>query len=572
MTATLTGVFDALRARFGNAVLFTHENLGQKTAIVDKDKIREVLAFLKTEPGLEFDWLADLSCADGQRLGWGVEWPGRFHVVYHLRSTTHGHRLRIKAAVPESDCKMPSVVDMWRAANWAEREVFDMFGVTFTGHPNLKRIMCHHEFKGHALRKDYFIADGQWLGQSETLLDEIGQFGENPQDGGFSELIPVNIGPAHPATHGTLRVLAKLDGETIVKAVPEIGYLHRGFEKHCEEGTWTMVIPYTDRLNYCSAMLNNIAYCRVVEKMLGVEIPERTKFIRVVIGELSRIIDHCVCLSAILVDLGALTNFWYLFNLREQIYKLLEGLCGARLTSTYVRVGGLSYDLQPGFTEECRRILKEIPKAVEDVLGLINKNRIFLDRVVGVGVMDKESAMSYGWTGPCLRASGIAHDLRKAEPYDCYDQFQFDIPTRQNGDCYDRIMIRFDEMVQSMRIIEQALDKMPAGPVMCSDKRVVLPEKEKVYNSIEALMNHFVLIYDGIKVPKNECYVASEAANGELGFYIISDGTGKPYRVRCRPPCFYLHQALPHLIEGGMVADSVPTLGSLNIIAGELDR
>ena len=568
---TPSEVLEVLKQRFGDAVLATHEHLGQKTATIEKSRIRDVLGFLRTEPGLAFDFLVDLGGADGQRLTW-PDWHGRFNVVYHLRSLASGAEVRIKAAVPEEDLHVPTVTDMWRSANWAEREVFDMFGVVFDGHPNLKRILCHHKFKGHALRKDYFIQDGQWLDVNEDLLDEIGAWGESPDDGGFSELIPVNIGPAHPAMHGTLRVLAKLDGETIVKAVPEIGYLHRGFEKHSEEGTWTMVIPYTDRLNYCSAMLNNVGYCHAVEKMFAIQAPERARFIRVIVSELSRIIDHCVCLSAVLVDLGALTNFWYLFNLREQVYSLLEGLCGARLTSTYVRIGGVSYDLQPGFEAECRKILADIPNAVGDVLGLIEKNRIFIDRTVGVGALDKETALNFGWTGPCLRATGVAYDLRKAKPYDAYADLSFEIPTRQNGDSFDRVMIRFDEIIQSMRLIEQSLEKLRPGPVMCDDKRIALPDKEKVYNTIEALMNHFVLIYDGIKVPKGESYGSIEAANGELGFYLIADGTGKPYRVRCRPPSFYLHASLPRLIEGGMIADSVPTLGTLNVIAGELDR
>lgn len=562
-----------LRERFGDDVLRTTE-AEMPTVTIKRERVREVLDWLRAAPGLEFDFLSDLSAVDGQDLDrheW-KEWGDRFHVVYHLRSMTHGTRLRLKAPVPEDDCSLPSIHDMWGAANWCEREVFDMFGVRFEGHPNLKRLLCHHEFQGHALRKDYFIQKGQWLSETESLMDEIGDYGENPADGGFSELVPVNIGPAHPATHGTLRLFAKLDGETIIKAAPEIGYLHRGFEKHSENGSWTMVIPYTDRLNYCSAMLNNTAYCRAVEKMIGVEVPERTRYIRVIISELSRIIDHCVCIGAMLVDLGALTNFWYLFNLRERVYRVLEELCGARLTSTYVRIGGVAFDLQEGFVEEVRGILEEIPRGIGDVLGLIKKNRIFLDRTVGCGVVDAEMAKRFSWTGPCLRASGVGFDLRKAEPYDGYEEFQFDVPTYESGDVHARALVRFDEIVQSMRIIEQALDRLPDGPVMSDDKRVVLPEKDDVYGNIEGLMNHFVIVYDGIKVPKGEAYHAIEGANGELGFYMISDGSGKPYRVRCRPPCFHIYTAFEHIVEGGMVADAVPVLGSLNIIAGELDR
>ena len=564
-------IFEVLRSRFDSAVLSTNDRLGFKTATVAKDRIVEILTWLRDEPGLEFDFLSDLSAADGAKLDW-ADWPDRFQVIYHLRSMRQGHRIRIKASVPESDPAIATVSGLWKCADWLEREVWDMFGVSFDGHPNLKRILCHHKFKGHALRKDYFIQEGQWLDENDTLLDELGEWGENPDDGGFSELVPVNIGPAHPATHGTLRLFGKLDGETIVKAVPEIGYLHRGFEKHCENGTWTMAIPYTDRLNYCSAMLNNVAYCRAVEHLLGVEVTERTRGIRVIISELSRIIDHCVCIGAVLVDLGALTNFWYLFNLRERVYALIEKLCGARLTSTYVRVGGLAYDLHEGFAEETKAILREIPKGMQDVLGLIKNNRIFMDRTIGVGAMSREGALSYSWTGPCLRASGVDFDLRKAEPYDGYDELDFEVPTRDNGDVFDRVMVRTDEIVQSMRIVEQCLDRLPDGPIMSDDKRLVMPDKDKVYNSIEGLMNHFVLVYDGIKIPANEGYSCVEGANGELGFYIIADGGGRPYRVRCRPPCFQIYSGFAELAQGAMIADAVATLGSLNIIAGELDR
>ncbi|MCB9834294.1 MAG: NADH-quinone oxidoreductase subunit D [Planctomycetes bacterium] len=570
MVATFD-VKERLRQRFAADVLHADRAGGMESITVKKDRIVEILGFLRSEPDLAFDFLSDLGGADGMRLDW-PQWRDRFQVVYHLRSMKHGRRLRIKASVPESDCRMPSVTGLWKSANWMEREVFDLFGVHFDGHPNLKRILCHHKFVGHALRKDYDIHQGQWLDETESMMDEIGEYGENPDDGGFSELVPVNIGPAHPATHGTLRLFAKLDGETVVRVSPEIGYLHRGFEKHSESGSWTMVIPYTDRLNYCSAMLNNVAWCHGVEKMLGIEVPERTQYIRVIVSELSRIIDHAVCVAAMLVDLGALTNFWYLFNLRERIYSILEELCGARLTSTYVRIGGLAYDLNEGFIDQVRAILRDIPKNVGDVIALIKKNRIFLDRTVGVGAVSKELALSYSWTGPCLRASGVAFDLRKSDPYLGYENFDFEIPTYEDGDVYSRAMIRFDEIVQSMRIIEQALDRLPSGPIFSEDKRVHLPDKDKVYGSIEGLMNHFVLVYDGIKVPKGEGYHPIEAANGELGFYTISDGSGRPYRVRCRPPCFTIYSGYSEIAAGSMIADAVPILSSFNIIAGELDR
>ncbi len=563
-------ILQELRTRFPNDVLATAEQHGQVAVTIRPTALRPVMEHLRTPAGGGFDFLADLAGVDGMNLGWKSH---RFEVVYQLRSMASGRRLRIKAACPAVNPEVPTVSDLWKCANWFEREVWDMFGVKFTGHPNLKRLLTHHRFVGHALRKDYFVKDQQWLDDEEdSLLDELGEVGENPADGGFSELIPVNIGPAHPATHGTLRVLVKLDGETIVKGVAEMGYLHRAFEKHSEVGTWTQVIPYTDRLNYCSAMLNNIAYCRAAEKLLSIEVPERTKFIRVIIAEVSRIIDHLVCIGANLVDVGALTNFWYCFALREKAYEALEGLCGARLTSSYVRIGGVSDDLNPTFIAQIRDFIKELPNAVNDVLGLVKKNRILLDRLVGVGVMPKSEALSWGYTGPCLRASGIAYDIRKAEPYDVYDQMNFDIPTGSVGDSADRFFIRFEEISQSLRILEQALDRIPEGPVFSADRRVVAPAKPDVYNNIEALMNHFVLIYEGIKVPRGEAYSCVEGANGELGFYLVSDGTGRPYRVRVRPPCLPLFASFTRLIEGAMVADAVAILGTLNIIAGELDR
>lgn len=382
----------------------------------------------------------------------------------------------------------------------------------------------------------------------------------------------LNIGPSHPATHGALRFFVELDGETISKASTEIGYLHRAFEKHSEVSTWSQIIPYTDRLNYCSSMMNNVGYCRAVEDLLGIEIPERAQFIRVIVCELSRIMDHLICVGTSAVDLGALSNFWYFFNVREKIYDFTERLCGARLTTTYTRIGGVMRDLPPDFDTGIRKVLKDLNQAIRDVSRLLEKNRIFVDRTQGIGIISKEEAIHWGFTGPCLRATGVPYDVRRAEPYYHYDEFDFEIPVGTVGDTYDRLILRLEEMRQSIRIIEQALDRIPSGPILVNDPRVALPPKKEVYGSIEGLMNHFMLLVDGIKPPRGEIYSATEAANGELGFYIISDGGPRPYRVRCRPPCFPLAAAYSHLIEGGMIADAVAILGSLNIIVGELDR
>jgi NADH dehydrogenase I D subunit len=386
------------------------------------------------------------------------------------------------------------------------------------------------------------------------------------------DLMFVNLGPSHPATHGALRAFCALDGETIVAAVVEQGYLHRGFEKDCEAHTFHQVIPYTDRLNYVSAMMNNVGYCKAVEKMLVLPIPERAVVIRVIICELNRIIDHLVCAGANLVDLGALTNFWYFFNVREKVYDILEKLCGARLTSSYTRIGGLARDLYPEFGDEVLKVLEDVRKSMVDVMGLVAQNRIFLDRTKDVCVISKERAVSYGFTGPTLRACGVEYDLRKAEPYYGYEKYNFEVPVGTTGDVYDRIFVRLYEVEESISIIRQALKKMPGGPVMTDDKRVALPPKTQTYGNIEGLMNHFKIIMHGICPEPGEIYDATEAANGELGFYIVSDGGKNPYRVKCRPPCFMNFAAFGEMIEGYMVADAISNLGSINIIAGELDR
>jgi NADH dehydrogenase I D subunit len=387
-----------------------------------------------------------------------------------------------------------------------------------------------------------------------------------------TEAMLVNIGPTHPATHGTFRVFCKLDGETIEKAGVDIGYLHRGFEKMVEIRQYNQVIPYTDRLNYCSSLTNNIGFCKAVERMMDIDITERTKIIRLIIMEIQRIMDHMICVAANLVDSGALTNFWYFFNTREKLNDVLEALTGARLTYSYTRVGGLAWDLPEGFRENVKAALKEVPPAIKDVRGLVEKNRIFQDRARGIAMISQADAINYGWTGPCLRATGCDFDLRKVRPYYHYDEFDFDIPVGANGDVYDRVFVRIAEMEESLKIIYQAIDDIPDGPINIDDKEVILPPKDKVHSSMEALINHFKVVIEGVKPPPGRVYDSIETPNGELGFYIISDGTGHPYRIKVRPPCFYLMNTLKYLIEGAMVADIVVTLAGLNIIAGELDR
>lgn len=386
------------------------------------------------------------------------------------------------------------------------------------------------------------------------------------------DLLTVNIGPSHPATHGALRAFVALDGEVVAAAAQEIGYLHRGFEKMIEQGTYQQVLPYTDRLNYCSAILNNVGFCLAAEKMFGVEVPERCQVLRVLVSELSRIIDHLVCVAAASADLGAQTNYFYLFNPREEVYAIWEKLSGARLTNTFTRIGGLYRDTYEGFEQDVAKVLISIEAGLDDAFHLLEHNRIFIDRTRGTCPISAEDAVSWGWTGPCLRAAGVDRDLRKDEPYLGYETYEFQTVLGTTGDTYDRLMVRMYEMKESLSICRQALARLKPGPVNTSDARLILPGHQNAYHDMEALINHFKIVYEGVRPPAGEFYYGTEAANGELGFFIVSDGTGKPWKIKVRPPCFTQFAAFADLIEGSMVSDSIACLSSINIIAGELDR
>jgi NADH-quinone oxidoreductase subunit D len=382
----------------------------------------------------------------------------------------------------------------------------------------------------------------------------------------------LNMGPSHPATHGTVKFLLTLDGETVVDMVVEVGYLHRGFEKMCESVSYSNVFPYTDRLNYCSAIMNNIGYALAVEKLCDLEVTERCKYIRVVTNELARISDHYTNIAAAALELGALTAFIYFVEARELVWDLLEKVCGARLTSNYIRIGGLMCDLPSGFNDDLEATYPKLDKLFDDVDKLLTKNRIFLDRMRDTGAISKEEAISWGFTGPCLRACGIDYDIRKKQPYLVYDRLDFDIPLGTTGDNFDRYLVRMEEIKQSLKIIKQAMKDMPEGPINIDNPYLRIPSKQDVYSQMEEMIAHFKVVIDGVKPPVGEVYYATEAANGELGFYIVSDGSGKPWKCRVRPPCFTMTGALPELCKGGMLADIVPTFDMLNMIGGECDR
>lgn len=399
---------------------------------------------------------------------------------------------------------------------------------------------------------------------SNQISDPVYQEGEKQ----YSYL---NLGPTHPATHGIFQNVLKMDGEVIVDAVPTIGYIHRAFEKLAERRPFYQITPITDRLNYCSAPINNIGWHMTVEKLLGVEIPKRVQYLRVIIMELARITDHLICNAVIGVDTGALTGFVYMFQQRELVYEIYEQISGARLTSNIGRIGGFERDFSPIAWEKIHRFLKEFPVVLKEFEDLLVRNRIFMDRTIGVGGISAERALAYSFTGPNLRAAGVDYDVRVAMPYSSYEDFEFTIPVGQNGDVYDRFMVRQEEMWQSLSVIRQAIAKLPDGPFHADVPDFYLPPKEEVYHNMESLIYHFKIVMGETDVPVGEVYHSVEGGNGELGFYLISDGGRTPFRLHFRRPCFIYYQAYPEIIRGSMLSDAILTLSSMNVIAGELD-
>lgn len=465
-----------------NLFQFSHA-FGDDVLVVSKDDIIPVLTFLK-ESG-RFDFLMDVC---------GAHYPDReksLEVIYHLFSSKDAARLRIKVQLGEAE-SIPTAIRVWKGADWFEREAYDMFGIRFSGHPNLRKILTHHQFVGHPLRKDYEADRQQHLTESLPIHfdNEEGIDGSVLND----KYLPLNVGPSHPATHGTLRIMVELDGEAVTRSHVEIGYLHRCFEKMAETHPYNQVIPYTDRLNYCSAPMNNVGYCKAVERLLGVEIPPKAQAMRVILCELSRIIDHTVSVGTGGVDLGALTAFFHLFTYREKVYSLFEKLCGARLTVSMTRVGGMAQDAPEGWFDDVLAFCKEMRAGVDEISKLMLDNKIFIKRTQGVAPVAPAEAIQWGYTGPLLRACGVGLDIRKISPYYGYDALDFEVPVGTNGDIYDRYLVRIEEMRQSIRIIEQVCRNVPGGDFTIRDKSIVLPDKKDVYGNIEGLMNHFMLV------------------------------------------------------------------------------
>ena len=540
-----------------------HEFLGDFTIISSPQDLLFLLKELKNK--YHFDFLMQV---------FGLDFPEkekRFEVGYSLFSSSTNRRVCVKVPLKENE-SVPTAQFLWKTADWFERETYEMYGIVFSDHPNLKRLLTHHQFEGWPLRKDYPANRQQHCTTALPIHFDQPRTPELAISDENKDLVPLNIGPSHPATHGTLRIMVQLDGERIHRSTVELGYLHRCFEKMAETHPYNQVIPYTDRLNYCSAPMNNVGYCKAVERLLGVEIPLKAQALRMILCELSRIIDHIVCIGANAVDLGALTGFFHLFTYREKVYTLFEQLCGARLTVSLTRIGGMAQEPPPDWTQKVNQFCDEMEKGISEVETLLSNNKIWMDRTQGIGTITPESAIEWGYTGPCLRAAGVNLDLRKADPYYLYSEVDFDVPVGTTGDVYDRYLVRVEEMKQSLRIIRQLTHNLPSGDYTIRDKHIVLPEKKDVYGNIEGLMNHFMLIMKGLRPPKGEIYDATEAGNGELGFYLVSDGGPKPYRLKVRPPCFAIYQSFSEQIQNTYVADVISILGSMNVIAGELDR
>ncbi|UCC72662.1 MAG: NADH dehydrogenase (quinone) subunit D [Gemmatimonadota bacterium] len=571
-----------LHAKFGDAVRSLEQDAaGEPVVFVAPERNVEILAYLRDSQG--YDLLKDVTGLD-----LGGDRP--LQVVYQLWSTRDSNSLRVKAELPPDHLKLGSAFDIWRASNWLEREVYDMFGVVFEGHPDHRRILMPENYEeGYPLRKDFPLrgrfsrAEQTRLAMSQEMediysLDELvvrgrsGAPGEDRGDGIETQNMILNIGPQHPATHGVLRLVCELDGETIVKCTPHIGYLHTGFEKLCEYRTWNQVIPLTDRMDYLAPILYNIGYALGVEELLGIEVTPRCKVIRVICSELNRILSHLIWVGTTAIDIGAFTPFLYTFQERERIYNLHEAYVGARMTTSASRVGGMMADVPPGWLDGVRDFVETFPNTLDETERLLTQNSIWIGRTQGVGTIDGKGAIDVGLCGPNLRASGVAYDVRKDKPYLDYETYDFDVPIGEYGDVYDRYLVRMEEMRQSVRILEQALARVPDGPINVDDPRVILPPKSEVMNSIDGMISHFKLVMEGLKVPAGEVWSSIESSKGELGFYLVADGGPKPVRCRFRGPSFMNISALPYLVEGELIADLIAVNASVDIVLGEIDR
>ncbi len=577
------GIIDELEERFGSTVI--GEQLTRDvipTVWVKSEEVHSVLKYLKSETTGPYRMLYDLTAIDERLRSHREDQPeGDFSVVYHLLSFDRNADIRVKTPLQGEEPSLATITGLWSSADWYEREVWDMFGIGFEGRTGLRRILLPPGWEGHPLRKEYparatEMEPFRLPPERQEEAQEALRF--HPEEWGLTsrgedtDLMFLNLGPQHPGAHGVFRILLQLDGEEIVQAVPEIGFHHRGAEKMAERQTWHTFIPYTDRIDYLGGVMNNLPYVLAVEKLAGIEVPDRVKVIRVMMVEFFRLASHLVWYGTFAQDLGMLSPVFFTFNDRERIFDVVTAVMGGRMHPMWFRIGGVAQDLPEGWDKMVREFLPYMHSRLKEYDSMIMRNRIFKARTIGIGSYSVEEAIEWGVTGPGLRACGFEWDFRKKRPYSGYDHFDFEIPTAQNGDCYSRSVVRVEEMRQSLRIIEQCVHNMPSGPYKSLHPLTTPPLKEHTMHDIETLITHFLGVSWGPVIPPGEAFVGIEATKGCNGYYLISDGGIHAYRTRIRTPSFAHLQMIPLISRGYMVADMLAILGSIDYVMADVDR
>ena len=623
MTAAARAI-EKIRGQHPAAILSVDVHRGDTTLTIRPEDLLPVARLLRDDPDLAYRHLSNITAVDwskypGHAQACAACSAARFTTIVQLFSlkTTYGGSTaaRITLKVPAATSQVPgtstlpskavpgtspgtsgtsvasaepvvaSLTPLWPGADWPEREVYDLMGIRFEGHPDLRRIMMPHDWPNHPLRKD-IPRGGETVPFSMTWEDEeFESFGQQiiearavpqvpPKQADGNRHMILNMGPHHPATHGVLRVVAELDGETVVAAYPDLGYLHSGFEKQGETIRYKDFLPYTDRSDYVSSMCNNLGYSLAVERLMGVEIPPRAQVLRVVMAELQRIASHLLWLGTSVMDAAGMSHamLMYAFREREQLLDIFELVSGARLTTSYIRPGGIWRDVPPSFEERVRDILRTFPAHFDEYERFMTENPVWKARTIGVGKLSADQCLGLGLSGPLARASGVPLDYRKLRPYSGYENFDFKMVTATDGDSYARYLVRIEEMRQSLRIVEQGLANLPDGPVWTADRKMALPPRQELDTSMEAVIHHFKLNTEGMVPPKGEIYECVESPRGEKGFYLVSDGTAIPYRLRYRTPSFHNLQALNTMSQGRLIADMIINIGTIDIVLGDVDR
>ncbi|ACI50506.1 NADH dehydrogenase I, D subunit [Gluconacetobacter diazotrophicus PA1 5] len=555
---------------------------GVPTAWIAPTSLRAVVGMLR-EPAAALRMLFDLTAIDERQRAHRVGQPDcAFTLVCHFMALGGaGDALRLKVPLPAEAPRVPSIADFWPNANWYEREVWDLFGITFEGHPFLRRILTPPTWTGHPLRKDHYaratemppysLTEDQEMAEQQALRFDPGAWGM-ARHSAHSDFMFLNLGPNHPSVHGVFRIVLQLEGERIVDAVPDIGFHHRGAEKMGERQSWHSFIPYTDRVDYLGGVMNNFPYVMAVEKLAGITVPPRAQMIRVMLAELFRVASHLVFYGTMTQDVGQLSPVFYMFSDRERVFEIIEAICGFRMHPAWFRIGGVAMDLPRGWDGLIRDFLDYLPPRLDEYEKMVMRNPIFRARTIGVGAYDVSEAIAWGVTGPGLRACGLEWDLRRKVPYSGYDQLEFDIPTAQNGDCYDRVRVHIAEIRQSLRIIRQCLDGMPAGAIKAEHRLTTPPPRARTMHDIETLIHHFLSVSWGPVIPPGEAHACVEATKGLNSYHLISDGGTMSYRTRIRTPSFPHLQMIPLISRGGMIADLIAIIGSIDFVMADVDR